>query len=141
MEITYKDTKEFTENQLRELFVSVNWKSGEYPKRLVAAMKNSSIVISAWNGDELIGLIRSLDDGATTAFIHYLLVKPSYQRFHIGSALLSKLLKHYEKYLYVKIMPSDKKTIPFYQKFGFEMYDNYSAMEIDRMDTSLDELP
>ena len=141
MEIMYKDTKEFTEKQLEELFLSVNWKSGKYPKRLAAAMKNSSVVISAWYCDELVGLIRSLDDGATTAFIHYLLVKPDYQNYHIGGTLLSKLLEHYENYLYIKIMPSDKNTIPFYKKFGFNLYDNYCAMEIDRLETSSDELP
>ncbi len=141
MEITYKELKEFTKEQLSELFLSVGWKSGKYPTRLEAAMRNSSVVISAWDSSELVGLIRSLDDGATTAFIHYLLVKPAYQKYHIGGTLLTKMLEHYRDYLYIKIMPSDKKTIPFYRKYGFAIYDNYCAMEIDRMDDSSDELP
>lgn len=40
-------------------------------------MRNSTHVISAWDGDRLIGLVRSLDDGATIAFLHYVLVDPS----------------------------------------------------------------
>ena len=28
------------------------------------------------------------------------------------------------------IMPSDPKTIPFYEKYGFKIYENYSAMVI-----------
>ena len=32
--------------------------------------------------------------------------------------------------LYIKVMPSDPKTIPFYEKFGFQQYENYSAMLI-----------
>ena len=32
------------------------------------------------------------------------------------------------KSLYVKVMPSDPKTIPFYERYGFQQYDNYSAM-------------
>ena len=59
----------------------------------------------------------------------YLLVRPDYQGYHIGAELMNRLMSHYTEYLYVKIMPSDPKTIPFYQKFGFERYDNYSAME------------
>lgn len=32
------------------------------------------------------------------------------------------------KFTYVKVMPSDPKTIPFYERYGFQQYDNYSAM-------------
>ena len=43
------------------------------------------------------------------------------------------ILAKYEHLLYVKIMPSDSKTIPFYARFGFTQYDQYSAMVIKRM--------
>jgi len=42
-------------------------------------MHNSTRVISAWDGDKLVGLVRALDDGETVAFLHYLLVDPAYQ--------------------------------------------------------------
>ena len=47
--------------------------------------------------------------------------------------LMEQLMAEYEDYLYIKIMPSDVGTIPFYEKFGFEIYDNYSAMEVKRL--------
>ncbi len=130
MIITYKETKNFLKEELEQLFLSVHWESGKYPERLVIAMKNSSHVISAWNGDKLIGLVRGLDDGVTVAFIHYLLVNPNYQNLHIGSELMKQILDKYKNMLYVKVMPSDYKTIPFYEKFGFVQYENYSALEI-----------
>lgn len=133
MYITYKETKDFTEEQLAELFLSVKWKSGKYPEKLVQGMKHSSHVISAWDKERLIGLIRGLDDGVTVAFIHYLLVNPEYQDFHIGTELLNRLLKKYENHLYIKIMPSDPQTKAFYEKFGFREYDHYSAMVITRL--------
>ena len=133
MEIKYKEEKEFTEQQLKALFLSVHWESAKYADKLVKAMKNSSVVISAWYDDRLIGLIRSLDDGITTAFVHYLLVDPEFQKYHIGGTLMQKLLAHYDDYLYIKIMPSDPTVKPFYEKYGFVEYDNYSAMEIKRL--------
>lgn len=133
MEIVYKETKEFSEQEIEELFLSVNWDSGKYPEKIVKGLKNSSLVISAWDEDRLIGLIRGLDDGATAGFIHYFLVNPAYQGYHVGTELMKRLLDKYKDFLYVKIMPSDPKTIPFYKKFGFEIYDNYSAMEIKRV--------
>lgn len=65
MNIKYKKTKVFTVEELQGLFLSVEWESGNYPEKLVRAMQNSSHVISAWDGDKLVGLVRALDDGRT----------------------------------------------------------------------------
>ena len=126
--IEYKYTKEFTAAQLQRLFLSVNWESGRYPDKLVRAMNNSTRVISAWDGDKLVGLVRALDDGETVAFLHYLLVDPEYQGYHIGDNLMKQIMSMFENLLYVKIIPSDSKTISFYERYGFRQYDNYSAM-------------
>ncbi len=131
--IIYSETKNFEIDEIRSLFLSVNWESGKYPEKIREGLKNSSHVISAWDGDRLVGLVRGLDDGATAAFLHYLLVDPAYQGQHIGEELMKRILSFYEDLLYVKIIPSDPKTIPFYERFGFREYDNYSAMVIKRL--------
>lgn len=128
MNIEYKKTKVFTATELQRLFLSVQWESGNYPEKLVRAMQNSSHVISAWDGNKLVGLVRALDDGETVAFLHYLLVDPEYQGLHIGDELMKQIMSFFESLLYVKVMPSDPKTIPFYERYGFQQYDNYSAM-------------
>ena len=43
MNITYKYTHIFTEKELEDLFLSVNWSSGHYPDKLVVAMKNFNV--------------------------------------------------------------------------------------------------
>ena len=58
MKIEYKDTYIFTEKELQRLFLSVGWESGNYPDKLVRAMRNSSHVISAW--DDNLSLIHIL---------------------------------------------------------------------------------
>lgn len=131
--IKYQTRKEFEVEQIRDLFLSVNWDSGKYPEKIVKGLRNSSSVISAWDGNRLIGLVRALDDGETVAFLHYLLVNPEYQGMHVGTELMKRILEKYEDYLYVKIMPSDPNTIPFYERFGFKQYRNYSALEIKRL--------
>ncbi len=130
MNIEYRETLDFRQEDLENLFLSVNWESGHYPGKLVRAMSNSTHVISAWDGDRLAGLVRALDDGETVAFIHYLLVNPEYQGQHIGDELMKRLMKYFTDLLYIKIMPSDPDTIPFYERYGFRQYDNYAAMEI-----------
>ena len=126
--ITYSDTKIFPMEDLQRLFLSVGWESGNYPDKLVRAMRNSTHVVSAWDGNRLIGRVRALDDGETVAFLHYFLVDPAYQGLHIGDELMTRVMAFFENHLYVKIMPSDPKTIAFYERYGFQQYDNYSAM-------------
>ena len=58
MEITYRDTHEFTARELGRLFLSVEWSSGHFPEKLVVAMKNFRTVFSAWDGEKLIGMVR-----------------------------------------------------------------------------------
>lgn len=128
MPITYRTTKEFTPESLQRLFQSVRWESGNYPDKLARAMANSTAVVSAWDGDRLVGLVRALSDGETVAFLHYLLVDPAYQGQHIGDELMRRILAPMADLLYVKIMPSDLATIPFYARYGFRQYDHYSAM-------------
>ncbi len=116
--IQYKTTKNFSENELKELFLSVNWSSGNYPEKLVIAMENSSSVFSAWNGDKLVGLINILDDGIMTAYAHYLLITPEYQHIGIGENLVKLVADKYKDYLRIILIAYDKE-IGFYEHCGF----------------------
>lgn len=133
MDIQYKEEKEFRVQDIEELFLSVGWASGKFPNRITEGLKHSTQVISAWDGDKLIGLVRALDDGCTVAFIHYLLVRPEYQQYHIGTELMQRLLDHYKDCLYIKVMPSDIKANKFYKNLSFQQYDNYTALEITNL--------
>ncbi len=119
-EVIYRDTKNFTEEQLRGLYSSVNWLSANYADRLVKAMKNSSVVLSAWHGEELIGLVNALDDGEMTAYVHYLLVHPDFQGKGVGKKLLEQIKTIYSKYLYLVLISEEKKNNAFYEKLGFD---------------------
>jgi Acetyltransferases len=120
MDIKYKDTQSFQADELENLFLSVKWESGRYPKKLVIAMEHSDTVFSAWNDEKLIGLINVLDDGIMTAYIHFLLVDPEYQGIGIGKELLCMLKEKYKDYLRIVLTSEEDKT-GFYQNSGFEL--------------------
>lgn len=111
MNIEYKETHDFTREQLEELFLSVEWSSGHYPDKLVIAMKNFKTVISAWDGDKLIGMICVMDDGIMNAYVHYLLVNPKYHGLKIGRTLVSMIKEHYKDYLRIASLPMMKNCI------------------------------
>ena len=119
MAIEYKDTKDFTAEELKRLFLSVKWSSGAYPERLVVALRNSDTVFSAWDGDRLIGLINVLDDSIMTAYIHYLLVDPEYQGQGIGKELTRMTLEKYKEYLRILLI-SYEDGVAFYESLGFK---------------------
>lgn len=118
MNITFKDTKDFKPEDLKDLFLSVEWSSGHYPEKLVVAMKNAGSVFTAWDNDDLVGLINALDDGIMTAYVHYLLVKPEYQGKGIGKKLVHLISEKYKDYLRVVLIAYDKE-VGFYQHCGF----------------------
>ena len=76
--ITYTEEKKFDNKSVVDLFSSVGWVSAQYPTRLYKALMHSSTVITAWDGDRLIGLVRVLDDSELVAYIHYVLVHPDW---------------------------------------------------------------
>ncbi|MEG1352650.1 MAG: GNAT family N-acetyltransferase, partial [Oscillospiraceae bacterium] len=88
--------------------------------RLVTAMKNYGSVFSAWDGDKLVGLISSMDDGVMTAYIHYLLVNPNYQGKGIGNHLVGMATEHYKDFLRIVLVAYDKE-LKFYKNCGFEV--------------------
>lgn len=132
--IKYSNTKEFDKKQLQDLFLSVQWSSGNYPDQLQIAIKNSDKVNSAWDGDKLVGLINALSDGIMTAYFHYLLVHPEYQSKGIGNQLVSLMLVEYKDYAR-KVLIAYDKEIGFYQRCGFEIGTGKTPMFITYLTT------
>ena len=127
--ITYKDTHDFTPQQLERLFLSVEWSSGHFPEKLAVAMKNFSTVYSAWDGDTLVGMICAMDDGIMNAYIHYLLIDPEHQGQKIGRTLVDMAKEHYKEYLRIAVIGYDKE-INFYENCGFKRSEESSPLFI-----------
>jgi GNAT superfamily N-acetyltransferase len=51
---------------------------------------NANLVITAWDGERLVGILRALTDGAYSAYIADLAVHPDYQRQGVGKQLLDE---------------------------------------------------
>lgn len=130
MAITYTDTKNFSENNLHELFQSVNWLSANYPARLKKALVHCETVFTAWDQDKLIGLVNAIDDGELTAYVHYLCVNPAYQGQGIGKELLRRIKEKYKTYLYIILIAENEPLIAYYKQNGFEYLDGRHVFEI-----------
>lgn len=130
MPVTYSDKQDFCAAELEDLFRSVEWTSAKYPERLRQAMRDSSGVISAWDGDRLVGLINCLSDGTLTAYFHYLLIHPDYQGQGVGRELVLKMFDRYSNCIR-KVLIADNSAVDFYKKLGFIVGTGTSAVFLD----------
>lgn len=119
--------------RLKELYASVGWKSGNYADRLLKSFETTGMVMTAWYGPELAGLVEVLDDKGITAYVHYLLVNPLHQKKGIGAHLMEAVKEQYKDYLYIVLNCENKDVIPFYQKLGFSVIEGSTPMQINRL--------
>lgn len=128
--ITYTEEKKFDNKSVVDLFSSVGWVSAQYPTRLYKALMHSSTVITAWDGDSLIGLVRVLDDSELVAYMHYVLVHPDYHGQGIAGTMVEMVKEKYKDYLYIELMPEERKNAAFYEKHGFQIMEDGVAMQL-----------
>ena len=128
MEIRYSAQKQFPAEQLFALYDSVGWTAytRDIP-HLQAALERSTIVISAWEGDALVGLMRALSDEATIAYIQDILVRPDYHKQGVGSQLMRQMLAKLAGIRQIVLMTdlgdSNASLHDWYRSFGFKTFD------------------
>lgn len=127
MAIEYRFTKNISKPKLRDLFLSNKWDSGNYPDKLQTALKGSHSVITAWDGDKLVGLMNALSDGIMNVFFLYLVVHPDYQKKGVGQKMVELMLHKYKDYARKMIISYDE-ALEFFQKCGFEVGENNVPM-------------
>lgn len=132
-QIEYRETKDFSATELHRLFGSVGWLSANYAERLEKAMRGSSWVISAWDGDRLAGLANVLADGELTAYVHYLLVDAEYHGLGIGKELALRIRERYADCLYIVLIVESGKNVPFYEKLGFKVTEGATPMDVTKL--------
>lgn len=64
----------------------------EPPEPMAAAIAATTELATAWDGDRLVGIARSLTDGARNAFISTVVVHPRWQSLGVGERLMAALM-------------------------------------------------
>lgn len=101
---------------------------------------NSSTVLTAWDNEKLVGLVRLIDDSELVAYMHYVLVNPSYHGQGIASTMIEKVKEKYKNYLYIEVMPEESKNSLFYEKHGFRVMTDGVAMQLCNFSGSSEDL-
>ena len=116
-----REYTDFRKDEILRLYSEVGWTA--YTENMVAleeGYKNSLLVLAAYEGDELLGIIRAVGDGCTIVFVQDILVFPGHQRRGVGTALLKAVLVRYPDVRQVELVTDNTpKTVAFYKSLGF----------------------
>ena len=116
--IRFSEKRDLPLDALIRLYSANEWSSAKKPIDLQNGLLNSHTLITAWDGDRLVGLGNALSDGHLVVYYPHLLVDPDYQGKGIGSELMKRLMEKYEG-LHQHILVADGRAIDFYKKCGF----------------------
>ncbi|SNR33730.1 GNAT family N-acetyltransferase [Flavobacterium sp. ov086] len=119
MEITILETKEINIDDILVLYKANEWSSANKPNELYNALLNSETLITAWEGEKLVGLGNAISDGFLTVYYPHLLVLPEYQGKGIGKLIMDKMQEKYSHF-HMQMLTADGRSVDFYKKNGFE---------------------
>nr|MDY5755497.1 GNAT family N-acetyltransferase [Eubacteriales bacterium] len=121
MVMEIKEYTAYNETDILSLYSSVGWTAyTEHPDVLRNGFANSLLTLAAYDGEQLLGIIRTVGDGYTIMFVQDILVFPEHQRKGIGSALLRAVLDKFSHVRQIELATDNTpKTIAFYMSMGF----------------------
>jgi GNAT superfamily N-acetyltransferase len=127
--IAYSVDRTITVEQFRELLVTSTLgerRPVEDAERLEAMLKNATLLVTAWDGDLLVGVSRCLCDFAFANYCSDLAVRESHQKLGIGRELLKRSLEAGGCKLILLAAP---KAVAYYPRIGLTQHP--SAWTID----------
>lgn len=124
MVISYKVNTKIEPHQLAKLFKESGLRRPEDDlNRLKKMIENANLLITAWEGEKLVGAARALTDFSYCCYLSDLAVLKEYQNNGIGNDLINEV----EKYIGEEctlILLSAPEAMDYYPKLGFEKTDN-----------------
>ncbi|WP_216351251.1 GNAT family N-acetyltransferase [Leptolyngbya sp. 'hensonii'] len=82
-------------------------------------LNNANLIITAWDGERLVGISRSLTDFTYVAYLADLAVDAEYQRRGIGKRLIQETKQRLERECMVVLLAAPMAN-EYYPRIGFE---------------------
>ncbi|SDN14545.1 Ribosomal protein S18 acetylase RimI [Psychrobacillus sp. OK028] len=135
MTVNFVNSKNINRKQLERLYNDVEWYAYTQDLEVLQqAIEQSLEVISAWNGEELVGLIRIVGDGLTIIYIQDILVLNAYQNRGIATQLMEQVLKKYKNVRQKVLLTEEAPDVRhFYEKNGFQSCDQGSSVAFAKL--------
>ena len=116
-----REYKEYNGQEIAALYASVGWTAYTSDlQTLKRGFEGSLDVLAAYENGELVGVIRTVGDGATIVFVQDILVRPDMQRRGVGTALMRAMLVKHRGVRQIELCTdAEEATAAFYRSLGF----------------------
>lgn len=129
MNIEIREIRNIEKEKILDLYRANKWSSAKKPAELFCALKNSHSLVSAWSGEQLVGIGSAISDGSLVVFYPHLLVHPDFKKQGIGTKIMNVMKQKYNGF-HAQILTTDAVTVGFYEKLGFQKDPDTISMSI-----------
>ncbi len=84
-------------------------------------LEHANLVVTAWDGDQVVGIARTLTDFAYVGYLADLAVRESHQRRGIGVALIQKTRERMGPRSMLVLLAAPK-AVDYYPRIGFKQH-------------------
>ena len=121
MAIIYRDDAQLSVEQVIELYKKSTLgerRPIDRPDVFAGMINNADIIITAWDGENLIGISRALTDYTYVTYLADLAVDENYQHQGIGKQLIEETQQRTEPQCMMVLLAAPKAN-DYYPKLGF----------------------
>lgn len=121
--IIYHTDKLISAAELSQVFESSGIKRPYQDlERLQKMIENADMLVSAWDGDQLVGIARAVTDFVYCCYLSDLAVNQDYQRLGIGKQLVEQLKETLGPEVSLVLL-SAPTAVEYYPRIGFTQTD------------------
>jgi N-acetylglutamate synthase-like GNAT family acetyltransferase len=122
--IQFKYADQFSEADLAQVIrlfrAAAFWAQDRTEADMATAIAHSFPVVTAWDGEVLMGFARATSDGVFRATIWDVVIDPAYQGGGLGRKMVETLLSHPHMSRVERVYLMTTRQQGFYQRIGFE---------------------
>lgn len=107
-----------TASQLVRLFRQAPWAKDRSPEETHEMLRQTDLVLCAWDGDQLVGFGRVLTDFMYRATIWDVIVDQAHHKQGIGTEIVRRIL-HHPRLQHVELFWLCTRRPGFYERLGF----------------------
>jgi GNAT superfamily N-acetyltransferase len=122
MEIEYRDDARISVDQAIDLYQRSSLgerRPVDRPDVFEGMIQNASLLVTAWQGNILLGIARTLTDFTYVAYLADLAVDRQYQRQGIGQRLIAETKQRLKPECMIVLLAAPQAN-SYYPKLGFE---------------------
>ena len=117
--VIYKSGVVPTAQQIIELYNDAGLPRPTHdPQRIKAMFENSDLIVTAWDGDKLVGVSRTVTDWVWCSYLADLAVSPDYKKSGIGKKLIELTRERIGEQSMLLLL-SVPTAMDYYPKVGF----------------------